>query len=61
MIPSCLFGEKNNFFKKGKEGVGMGNETRVQLGREERCLEYGLEGSEPASELFSPLVFSEGL
>ena len=24
---------------KGKGG-GMGNETRVQLGREERCLEY---------------------
>lgn len=29
---------------KGKEGVGMGKETRVQLGREERCLEYRLEG-----------------
>lgn len=28
---------------KGKEG-GMGNETRVQLGREERCPGCSLEG-----------------
>ena len=43
LIPSCLFGEKITFFMKGKEG-GMGNETRVQLGREERCPGCSLEG-----------------
>ena len=43
LIPSCLFGEKITFLWKERRG-GMGNETRVQLGREERCPGCGLEG-----------------